>query len=75
MVAETTGAWSLEALVELKKIAKAAAKRSAKDPTKALHELLLENTSVCIRRANAQAHLARWSAAGRTWKPPPWTAI
>ena len=68
MVAETTGAWSSEALVELKRIAKAAARRSAEDPSKALHSLL-ESTSVCIRRANAKAHLSRRSAAARAWVP------
>ena len=72
MVAETTGAWSVEAMVELKKIAKAAALRSAKDPSKALHELL-EATSVSIRRANAKAHLARRSGAARAWRAPAWT--
>ena len=64
MVAETTGAWSSEALAELKRIAKTAAKRSAQDPSLALHGLL-ESTSICIRRANARAHLARRSAAAR----------
>ena len=64
MVAETTGAWSSEALAELKRIAKTAAKRSAQDPSLALHGLL-ESTSICIRRANARAHLARRSASAR----------
>ncbi len=69
MVAETTGAWSSEALLELKRIAKAAARKTAEDPSNALHSRL-ESTSVCIRRANAKAHLARRAADARAWVPP-----
>ena len=62
LVAETTGAWSTEALTVLKALARAAAQRQGLDTAGVTH-LLLQRTSIAIRRANARTHLSRLARA------------
>ena len=58
MVAETTGAWALEATAVFRHIAPATSAASGRDARDILREIL-EGAAVCIWRANARAELRR----------------
>jgi len=61
MVAETTGAWATESLSVLRQLAKAVASRQGRVASTVSKEML-QGLSVTIRRANARAHLRRFSS-------------